>query len=98
MPIQRLARACLRVEDDAGAPNAVWARPLSLPSDPVATGRPRPGQQRPRAQCVRVKVNAGPPQPAVAIGRGEADPVPESVAAAASNRKSINLNRLVNAH
>jgi hypothetical protein len=26
-------------------------------------------------------------------GRGQADPVPESVAAAASNRKSINLNR-----
>src|SRR5258708_27152837 len=34
----------------AGAPDAVLARPLSVPSDPVATGRPRPGQQRPRAR------------------------------------------------
>src|SRR5258706_8552860 len=39
------------------------------------------------------KGRRSPPQPAVAIGRGEADPVAESVAAAASNRKSINLNR-----
>src|SRR5258706_12701393 len=39
------------------------------------------------------KGRRSPPQPAGAIGRGEADPVAESVAAAASNRKSINLNR-----
>src|ERR1700692_3543766 len=31
-------------------PDAVLARPLSLASYPVATGRPRPGQQRPRAR------------------------------------------------
>src|SRR5258708_6635403 len=37
-------------------PPAVLARPLSVASDPVATGRPRPGQQRPRArECVRVQ-------------------------------------------
>ena len=34
----------------AGTPNAVLARPLALASDPVATGRPLPGQQRPRAR------------------------------------------------
>ena len=34
----------------AGAPDAVLARPLSLPSYPVATGRPLPGHQRPRAR------------------------------------------------
>src|ERR1700674_1861531 len=45
----------------AAAPNAVWARPLPLASDPVATGRPRPGQPRPRARkWVIVKVNAPP--------------------------------------
>src|ERR1700692_2551685 len=33
----------------ARAPDAVWARPLSWASYPVATGRPRPGHQRPRA-------------------------------------------------
>jgi hypothetical protein len=45
----------------AGAPDAVLARPLSLPSYPVATGRPRPGHQRPRARALRVRkrVNAG---------------------------------------
>jgi hypothetical protein len=32
------------------APNAVLARPLSLASYPVATGRPLPGHQRPRAR------------------------------------------------
>jgi len=31
-------------------PDAVLARPLSLASYPVATGRPRPGQQLPRAR------------------------------------------------
>src|SRR5258708_32279219 len=36
--------------EHAGAPNAVLARPLAVPSDPVATGRPRPGQQRPPAR------------------------------------------------
>src|ERR1019366_7083749 len=41
-------------------PDAVLARPLSLPSYPVATGRPRPGHQRPRALRVRKRVNAGP--------------------------------------
>src|SRR3984957_16896143 len=34
----------------ARGPEAVLARPLSLASYPVATGRPRPGQQRPRAR------------------------------------------------
>ena len=78
----------------AGAPNAVLARPLSLASDPVATGRPRPGQPRPRARkWVIVSVNAGHPLSQLSrSGRGEADPVAESVAVAASNRKSINLN------
>src|ERR1700730_5929375 len=48
-------------------PDAVLARPLSLASYPVATGRPRPGQQRPRAR-VRVidKVNAGTPDAVLA--------------------------------
>src|SRR5216684_818061 len=31
-------------------PDAVWARPISVASDPVATGRPLPGHQRPRAR------------------------------------------------
>src|ERR1700688_608810 len=45
----------------AGAPDAVLARPLSLASYPVATGRPRPGDQRPRARVRAIKeVNAGP--------------------------------------
>src|ERR1700693_2929429 len=44
----------------AGAPSAVLARPLSLASYPVATGRPRPGHQRPHARVRRIKqVNAG---------------------------------------
>src|SRR5260370_20648837 len=34
----------------AGAPDAVLARPLSVASDPVATGRPRPGHPRPRSE------------------------------------------------
>src|SRR5450755_2835179 len=34
----------------ARAPEAVLARPLSLASYPVATGRPLPGHQRPRAR------------------------------------------------
>src|SRR5229473_8445346 len=34
----------------AGAPDAVLARPLSVASDPVATGRPRPGHPRPLAR------------------------------------------------
>jgi hypothetical protein len=39
-------------------PDAVLARPLSLPSYPVATGRPLPGHQRPRARVrVRKRVN-----------------------------------------
>src|SRR5712672_402849 len=48
-------------EEHAGDPGAVLARPISLASDPVAAGRPRPG---PRAR-VRVTrgVNAGPPKP-----------------------------------
>src|ERR1700687_2742897 len=42
-------------------PDAVWARPRSLARDPVATGRPRPGQPRPRARkWVIVSVNAPP--------------------------------------
>jgi hypothetical protein len=32
------------------SPDAVLARPLSLASYPVATGRPLPGHQRPRAR------------------------------------------------
>src|SRR6202163_1464947 len=49
-----------------------------------------------------MEVNAGPRKTIylnyplsqlVRSGRGEADPVPESVAAAASNRKSLNRNR-----
>src|SRR5664280_1289384 len=43
----------------AGAPDAVLARPLSFPSYPVATGRPLPGHQRPRALRVRKGVKAG---------------------------------------
>src|SRR5664280_2851619 len=39
--------------------DAVLARPLSLPSYPVATGRPLPGHQRPRALRVRKGVKAG---------------------------------------
>src|SRR5664280_1867230 len=39
-------------------PDAVLARPLSLPSYPVATGRPLPGHQRPRALRVRKGVTA----------------------------------------
>src|SRR5665647_3275037 len=41
---------------NAGAPDAVLARPLSLPSYPVATGRPRPGHQRPlRARALMAR-------------------------------------------
>ncbi len=44
----------------ARAPDAVLARPLSLASYPVATGRPLPGHQRPRARVrVMQEVNAG---------------------------------------
>src|SRR6202163_3566544 len=50
----------------AGAPDAVLARPLSLPSYPVATGRPRPGHQRPHALRVTIKVNAGHPDAVLA--------------------------------
>src|SRR5258708_4477218 len=46
----------------AAAPDAVLARPLSVASDPVATGRPRPGHPRPRARvCLRIVGNAGTP-------------------------------------
>src|SRR5260370_10497497 len=38
------------------------------------------------------KGRRSPPQPAGAIGRGEADPVAESVAADRSNRQSITIN------
>src|ERR1700691_5876366 len=62
------------------APDAVLARPLSLASYPVATGRHPMSDQGPLSQLLR-------------SGRGEADPVPESVAAAASNRKSLKRNR-----
>src|SRR6202166_2533470 len=50
-----------RRESTPEPPDAVLARPLSLASYPVATGKPRPGQQRPRAR-VRVidKINAAP--------------------------------------
>jgi hypothetical protein len=52
-----LIRCPLRlVEDEHNlenpTPDAVLARPLSWASYPVATGRPRPGQQRPRARSV----------------------------------------------
>ena len=47
-------RRGIRAEECQGecdlAPDAVLARPLSLASYPVATGRPRPGYQRPRAR------------------------------------------------
>src|ERR1019366_7857660 len=43
----------------SGAPDAVLARPISLASYPVATGRPLPGHQRPRALRVMKGVNAG---------------------------------------
>src|ERR1700684_3100863 len=57
-------------------PDAVLARPLSLASYPVATGRPRPGHQRPRALRVIDKINAGPPQPAeTEIGDGAAEAI-----------------------
>src|SRR5476651_2827479 len=78
----------------AGAPDAVLARPLSLASDPVATGRPLPGHQRPRARVEgESKGLTRPLSQLLRSGRGEADPVPESVAAAASNRKSLKRNR-----
>src|ERR1700676_5128422 len=38
-----------RRESTPETPDAVLARPISLASYPVATGRPRPGHQRPRA-------------------------------------------------
>src|ERR1022692_1752977 len=44
----------------AGAPDAVLARPLSLASYPVATGRPRPGHQRPRARGGEKGLTRGP--------------------------------------
>ena len=44
----------------AGAPDAVLARPLSLASYPVATGRPRPGHQRPRARKGEKRLTRGP--------------------------------------
>jgi serine/threonine protein kinase len=46
-------RRCLAAWESQGRiepPDAVLARPLSLASYPVATGRPRPGHQRPRAR------------------------------------------------
>src|ERR1700732_4489544 len=54
MPERKHARA---------TPDAVLARPLSLASYPVATGRPRPGQQRPRARVRLTEVRkAGSPE------------------------------------
>ena len=42
-------------------PSAVLARPISLASYPVATGRPRPGHQRPRARVrVSKRLTRGP--------------------------------------
>src|SRR5450755_4759499 len=41
-------------------PDAVLARPLSLASYPVATGRPRPGHQRPRARGGEKGLTRGP--------------------------------------
>src|SRR6202140_2234865 len=99
--IKRTSLKCRR-ERTPEPPDAVLARPLSLPSYPVATGRPRPGHQRPRALRLIKEVNAGPRKTInlnyplsqlVRSGRGEADPVAESVAAAASNRKSLQRNR-----
>src|SRR5438552_5584097 len=75
----------------AGDPRRFLARPISLASYPVATGRPLPG---PRAR-VRVieEVNAG-PQPAVAIVRPAAaapprrpDPVEQRRAAETNKPK-----------
>ena len=47
--IKRTSPKCRR-ESTPEPPDAVLARPLSLASYPVATGRPRPGHQRPRAR------------------------------------------------
>jgi hypothetical protein len=51
-PRQRLLARDNVVKGNAGPPDAVLARPLSWASYPVATGRPRPGQPRPRARRV----------------------------------------------
>jgi transposase len=63
-------------ERTVGAPDAVLARPISLASYPVATGRPLPGHQRLRARVrVRKRVNAAPSaSQLLRSGRGEADP------------------------
>src|SRR5674476_691704 len=52
--------------EHAAAPVAVLARPLSLPSYPVATGRPRPGHQRPLRARALMAVNAGAPDAVLA--------------------------------
>jgi hypothetical protein len=57
--------------------------------DPVATGRPLPGHQLARVQGEEKGRRGSPLSQLVRSGRGEADPVPDSVAAAASNRKSL---------
>src|SRR6202011_2324063 len=73
-------RCCL------GATPLVGERPRSngqttaWPSAPSRAWRVRKRVSRPLSQLVR-------------SGRGEADPVPESVAAAASNRKNLKRNR-----
>src|SRR5471030_2337473 len=88
------SRARVRVTKEVNAgPDAVLARPISLASYPVATGRPLPGHQRLRARKGEERGKRGPLSQLLRSGRGEADPVPESVAAAASNRKSLKRNR-----
>src|SRR5205085_3875234 len=65
--------------------SAGLARPIALASDPVATGRPRPG---PRARVRVTKMVKGAPQPAVAIVR-PAGPIQSSSVAPP---KPMNLN------
>src|SRR6202040_2898426 len=51
------------IDKENAGPDAVLARPSSLASYPVATGRPRPGQQRPRARVRLIEEQiAGPPR------------------------------------
>src|SRR6202030_202334 len=60
--IKRTSPKC-RSESTPEPPDAVLARPLSWASYPGATGRPRPGQQRPRARGVAdVKGKRGAPR------------------------------------
>src|SRR5260370_8154063 len=48
--------------EHAGAPNAVLARPLAVPSDPVATARPRPAPPPPPPPNTYTLSTIRPPQ------------------------------------